>query len=87
METNYHLYVIELVKAYSDLTKRVEELEAQKDELFSNLDLYLATGASVKKADNTIVIFEAFAPTEIDSQVTEFLEENNVYYLKEDAKE
>lgn len=29
METNYHLYVIELVKAYSDLTKRVEELEAE----------------------------------------------------------
>ncbi|MBR5183271.1 MAG: hypothetical protein IKW15_02220, partial [Bacteroidales bacterium] len=69
------------------LTNCVEELEAQKEELFSNLDLYLANGASVKKADNTIVIFEAFAPTEIDSQVTAFLEENNVYYLKEDAKE
>ena len=69
------------------LTNCVEELEAQKEELFNNLDLYLANGASVKKADNTIVIFEAFAPTEIDSQVTSFLEENNVYYLKEDAKE
>ena len=69
------------------LTNCVDELEAQKDELFSNLDLYLANGASLKKADNTIVIFEAFAPTEIDSQVTAFLEENNVYYLKEDAKE
>ena len=69
------------------LTNCVDELETQKDELFSNLDLYLANGASVKKADNTIVIFEAFAPTEIDSQVTAFLEENNVYYLKEDAKE
>ena len=69
------------------LTNCVEDLEAQKEELFSNLDLYLANGASVKKADNTIVIFEAFAPTEIDSQVTAFLEENNVYYLKEDAKE
>ena len=69
------------------LTNCIDELNLQKDELFSNLDLYLANGASVKKADNTIVIFEAFAPTEIDQQVTEFLEENNVYYLKDDAKE
>ena len=69
------------------LTNCIDDLNSQKEELFNNLDLYLANGASVKKADNTIVIFEAFAPTEIDSQVTAFLEENNVYYLKEDAKE
>lgn len=69
------------------LTNCTEELNREKDELFNNLDLYLASGASEKKADETIVIFEAFAPTEIDSQVVQFLEENNVYYLKEDAKE
>ena len=69
------------------LTNCIEELDAEKENLFSNLDLYLANEASQKKADNTIVIFEAFAPTEIDSQVTAFLEENNVYYLKDAAKE
>ena len=69
------------------LTNCIAELDAEKENLFSNLDLYLANEASQKKADNTIVIFEAFAPTEIDSQVTAFLEENNVYYLKEAAKE
>ena len=69
------------------LTNCIEELNAEKEKLFNNLDLYLANEASQKKADNTIVIFEAFAPTEIDSQVTAFLEENNVYYLKEAAKE
>ena len=69
------------------LTNCIAELDAEKENLFSNLDLYLANEASQKKADNTIVIFEAFAPTEIDSQVTAFLEENNVYYLKDTAKE
>ena len=69
------------------LTNCIEELDAEKENLFSNLDLYLANEASQKKADNTIVIFEAFAPTEIDPQVTAFLEENNVYYLKDAAKE
>ena len=69
------------------LTNCIEELDAEKENLFSNLDLYLANEASQKKADKTIVIFEAFAPTEIDSQVTAFLEENNVYYLKDAAKE
>ena len=69
------------------LTNCIEDISAEKDLLFNNLDLYLANEASVKKADETIVIFEAFAPTEIDSQVVEFLENNNVYYLKEEAKE
>ena len=68
------------------LTNCTEELNKEKDELFNSLDLYLASGASEKKADETIVIFEAFAPTEIDADVVKFLEENNVYYLKEDAK-
>ena len=69
------------------LTNCIDNINTEKDNLFNNLDLYLANEASVKKADETIVIFEAFAPTEIDAQVVEFLENNNVYYLKEEAKE
>ncbi len=69
------------------LTNCIDEFEKQKESLFANLDLYLASGSANKKADETIVIFEAFAPTEIDNDVTAFLEENNVYYLKDDAKE
>ncbi len=70
-----------------ELTNSIEDLESIKEELFNNLDLYLAEGGSTKKADETIVIFEAFAPTDIDNQVVKFLENNNVYYLKEAAKE
>ncbi len=68
------------------LTNCVEDLNAQKENLFTDLDRYLASEASVKKADETIVIFEAFAPTEIDTAVVQFIEENNVYYLKELAR-
>ncbi len=67
------------------LTNSIDEFAAQKEQLFSNLDLYLAEGAANKQAEETIVIFEAFAPTEIDNTVVNFLEENNVYYLKADA--
>ena len=68
------------------LTNCIDDLKATKDELFGKLDLYLANEGSQKKADETIVIFEAFAPTEIDAKVVEFLERNNVYYLSEAAK-
>lgn len=68
------------------LTNCIEDIELKKDELFANLDLYLANSSSVKKADETIAVFEAFAPTDIEESVVKFLEDNNVYYLKEDAK-
>lgn len=68
-------------------TNCTDDLEAAKEELFSNLDIYLAGEGSKKEAEETIMIFEAFAPTEIDNQVVQFLEENNVYYLKDEAKE
>ncbi len=68
------------------MTNCINDIENRKEELFAQLDLYLANGGSVKKADETIQIFEAFAPTDIEESVVKFLEENNVYYLKEAAK-
>ena len=69
------------------MTNYIDHFATAKESLFANLDLYLASEAANKKADETIVIFEAFAPTEIDNEVVAFLEANNVYYLKDDAKE
>lgn len=64
------------------LTRSIEQFEVQKGELFSELDVYLATNRSQKEAEETVFIFEAFAPSEIDGKVDQFLEENNIYYLK-----
>lgn len=67
-------------------TNIIEQFEERKHELFLSLDLYLANTASKKQAEETIVIFEGFAPTEIDLQVDKYLEDNNIYYLKDAAK-
>lgn len=68
------------------LTRAVEQLEEKRNALFSDLDIYLAGNNSKKEAEDTIVIFEAFAPAEIDASVDKYLEENNVYYLKDIAR-
>ena len=73
-------------KEILSFTSQIETLEAIKDELFAELDLYLANNKSKKEAEETIAIFEAFAPTESDATVTKYLEDNNVYYLKDAAK-
>lgn len=65
----------------------INELEMLKDDVANNLDLYLAGAAATKRAEETIEIFEGFAPTENAESVATFLQENNVYYLQEEAKE
>lgn len=55
-------------------------------ELFSDLDIYLAKYGSKKEAEETIVVFEGFAPTEIDDKVASFLKENSAYYFSDAAK-
>ncbi|MEG1088995.1 MAG: V-type ATPase 116kDa subunit family protein [Bacteroidales bacterium] len=67
-------------------TNIIKQFEERKHELFLSLDLYMANTASQKQAEETIVIFEGFAPTEIDLQVDKYLEDNNIYYLKDAAK-
>ncbi len=71
---------------FLSLTNAIPQLEERKDDLFSDLDIYLANNNSHKEAEETIVIFEAFAPAEADTAVDKFLEENNIYYLKDAAK-
>lgn len=68
------------------LAQALNTLKTQKEEIEQQLDLYLAQAYSQKGAEDTILIFEGFAPTESEEQVTALLEENHVYYLKEEAK-
>ncbi len=63
-----------------------EKIDSYSAELFSNLDVYLAKHGSKKEAEETIVVFEGFAPTEIDEKVASFLKENSVYYFSDAAK-
>ncbi|MBQ9450790.1 MAG: hypothetical protein IJU34_05690 [Bacteroidales bacterium] len=54
--------------------------------LETELDRYLAGTAAVPAAENTIDTLVGFAPTENDAAVTEYLEREGVFYLKEEAK-
>lgn len=95
-DTSFHLLESQMVaiqengkateKELLAFVNAIPQLQQYKNELRSDLDIYLANTHSKKEAEETIVIFEAFAPTEIDAQVDKYLEDNNVYYLKEAAK-
>lgn len=63
-----------------------DKIDSYSAELFSNLDVYLAKQGSKKEAEETIVVFEGFAPTEIDEKVASFLNDNSVYYFSDAAK-
>lgn len=60
-------------------------LENEKRSIEDNLDKYLAAADAAKEADNCIVLFEGFAPTENDAEIEEQLDRENVYYIKESA--
>ena len=53
--------------------------------LQADLDRYLAGVASVPAADNTIDTLVGFAPSECDEAVTAYLEQADVFYLKDEA--
>lgn len=63
------------------------ELARQRETVAEEFDLYMAKASADKEAEETISIFEGFAPTEDDRKIEEFLKGENAYYIKEAAKE
>ena len=64
---------------------RIPELEEKRAQLYSQLDLYLASAAAVPAAEDTIVTLVGYAPAEAEATVTAALDDAGVFYLKEDA--
>ncbi len=65
--------------------ERIPELEALKNENLSQLDLYLASAASVPAAEDTLVTLVGYAPTEQEAAVSATLDQTGVFYLKDAA--
>jgi len=65
--------------------ERSAELDASCREELSRLDLYLASVAATTAAEERIVTFVGYAPTEKDGAVTEALDRSGVFYLKDAA--
>lgn len=67
------------------LTKEIPRLESARVNNGSILDLYLAGISSQKEAEDTIAVLTGFAPSENKENVVSFLDNQQIYYLTEDA--
>ena len=65
--------------------ERQGELDASCREELGRLDLYLASVAASTAAEERIVTFVGYAPTDKDEAVTEALDRSGVFYLKDAA--
>ena len=74
-----------VLKRIASAKDRIPELEEKRSQLYAKLDLYLAGGAAVPAAEDTIVTLVGYAPTEKDDTVTAALDQTGVYYLKDAA--
>ena len=63
----------------------IPELEHHLHKLQAELDRYLAGTAAVPAAEDTIDTLVGFAPAECDEAVTAFLDQADVFYLKNEA--
>ena len=63
----------------------IPALEHHLHKLQAELDRYLAGTAAVPAAENTIDTLVGFAPTACDEAVTAFLDQSDVFYLKNEA--
>ena len=75
-------------KHRQDLESRkndIPELQQHLRKLQAELDRYLASTAAVPAAEDTIDTLVGFAPTACDEAVTAFLDQADVFYLKNEA--
>ena len=78
-EVNSYRKVLESCK------ENIPALEEELGGLTAELNLYLAGETGEKAAENSLVIYEGFAPTENTESIKPALDEMAVYYFAEDA--
>lgn len=89
----------ELRAEFKEVEQRLQELKGKiagfipqagrlqeiNEKLLNELDLYLASAASVKEGEETISVLEGFAPTSEDAAICEFLDSTSALYITEKA--
>ena len=65
--------------------EHIGELRQRRADDYTRLDRYLAAQAAVPAAENTLVTFVGYAPSENEEAVTAAIEETGVFYLKDAA--
>ena len=78
----------ELESHISELTSRkveIPQIQEKIQSLYSELSLYLAGTTGRKSVEDSIVIFEGYAPEDTDSTLCEAFDKMDIYYIKEKA--
>ena len=66
--------------------ERIPELEERRAQYYSELDKYLAGCTAVPAAEDTLLTFVGYAPTENEEAVSAKLDQAGFLYIKEEAK-
>ncbi|MBR3387003.1 MAG: ATPase V [Bacteroidales bacterium] len=66
--------------------ERIDELKQRRAEDFTVLDRYLAAQAAVPAAEDTLVTFVGYVPTENEEAVTAAIDRMDVFYFKDKAR-
>ena len=69
----------------ANVKTRIPELQEKRDKAYVKLDHYLANATAVSAAEDTIATMVGYAPTEQDAVVSEALDQEGVFYIKEAA--
>ena len=62
------------------------QIQQKMDKMLSDLDLHLAHISGESAAEETITVFEGFAPTENETALREMLDQENVFYIEDKAQ-
>lgn len=69
------------------LKDRIPELQQALKDAASRLDLYLAEASRESVADDMVTVLEGFAPSDMEEELCRELDEMDLVYVKEEAKE
>ena len=70
----------------SELKCREDLIQKELDKTLSKLDLHLAQVSGEKAAEDHITVFEGFAPAATETALREMLDQENVFYVTDQAK-
>jgi len=96
-QTSYHLLVAKIEQLQMNIdynnkkteafTSVIDTFNKRSGEIGGELDLYLANASSQKEAEETIALLTGFAPLDTNIAVTDFLDNEALYYITEEAVE
>ena len=80
---NHYSHVLRRIASAKE---RIPELEEKRARCYSELDKYLAGCTAVPAAEDTLLTYVGYAPTESEEEISAKLDQAGFLYIKENAK-